>query len=32
MLGEACLLSVTEILFKGMWIYGLVGSLKVVTQ
>lgn len=32
MLGEACLLSVTEIVFKGMWIYGLVGALKGVTQ
>lgn len=30
MLEEACLLSVTEIVFKGMWIYGLVGSLKVI--
>lgn len=32
MLGEVRLLIVTEIIFKGMWIYGLVGSLKVVTQ
>lgn len=31
MLGEACLLIVTEMIFKGMQIYCLVGSLKVVT-
>ena len=30
-LGEACLLIVTELIFKGMQIYCLVGSLKIVT-
>lgn len=32
MLGEPCLLIVTEIPCQGMWIPGLVASLKVVTQ
>lgn len=30
MFGEVRLFIVIEIIFKGMWIYGLVGLLKVV--